>query len=324
MKKFLLCSAMLFLGFWAVASPSTERSSAGKSHVESSPPAKPAEPSSIDEKSEYLIPRRIQYGFSIQNTTNRVIERAHLWAYAPVKQTSTQKCIRLETTHAHETITDSSGNQILHFTIEKLPPYGTRIISVRGDLMLSDRPNKAADSAVYLKPERYIESDHPKIVCLAQSLKDKNPQYKTDQATERTARKTFEWVSRNIQYSGSTGDDLGALYALKHRKGDCTESAYLFAALCRANAIPARVLGGYMVDRDSVIDPNKYHNWAEYYDQSGWNIADPQANRFRKDQSRYIAFNIIGGALVDQLENSIGRFHRFRYSDEGLRVAMNP
>jgi hypothetical protein len=47
-------------------------------------------------KSNYSILRQIQYSFTLQNKTNRLLEKAEFWTYAPVKQTATQRTIHLE------------------------------------------------------------------------------------------------------------------------------------------------------------------------------------------------------------------------------------
>lgn len=65
------------------------------------------------------------------------------------------------------------------------------------------------------------------------------------------AQRCFVWVRENIR--PQIGDYIGVINALKQRVGDCEEMAGIFVALCRAAAIPARL----------VWVPN--HNWAEFY-----------------------------------------------------------
>ena len=112
--------------------------------------------------------------------------------------------------------------------------------------------------------------------------------------------------------------DRGALYALKYKKGDCTEYMHLFAALCRVNNIPARGIGGYICRGNCILKPSGYHNWAEFYDAGTWYSVDPQNKVFMKNSSDYIAMRIIG----DTTGNPMGTYHRFRFKGEGLAVRM--
>ncbi len=68
-------------------------------------------------------------------------------------------------------------------------------------------------------------------------------------------------MAGNIQYAGYTKDDRGALYALKKRKGDCTEYMYLLTALARANGVPTRGIGGYVYAKDAVLRPMDHTPW---------------------------------------------------------------
>jgi transglutaminase-like putative cysteine protease len=264
-------------------------------------------------QSDYSLSRQIQYQFTLRNKTNRLVTNAEFWAHAPVKQTPTQRCSQIESSYPHELITDSFGNQILHYTFDEFPPYATRIVSVKTDLVLSNTPNPLAmpDLQIFLKPEKYIESDNPEIRRLAQTLKAATPL--------QTAENIFSWVAGNIRYAGYLPKARGALYALQNKKGDCTEFMYLFAALCRANNIPARGIGGYISTQNKILKPGDYHNWAEFYLDGTWRISDPQNKVFMKDQSNYIAMRLISAST----DSSIEPFNKFRLEGAGLQVKMN-
>lgn len=263
--------------------------------------------------SAYTIPKKIQFSFTLQNKTNRVIKKAEFWAYAPVKRTATQRCLRIESSHPHELITDVTGNQVLYYTFDEFPPYSTRIITVKTDLMVSGRANLLAktDLQPFLRPEKYIESDDPRLGRLARSLKA--PTHL------KTAEKIFQWVADNVQYAGYLRNDRGALYAFTHKKGDCTEFMHLFTALCRANDIPARCIGGYICRENSILRPGDYHNWAEFYHDGAWRISDPQNRVFMKDRSSYIAMRLI----TESTDNSLMQFNRFLAKGPDLKVKMN-
>ncbi|MFH1147687.1 MAG: transglutaminase domain-containing protein [Pseudomonadota bacterium] len=260
------------------------------------------------------ITREVQYSFTLRNKTNRLLRDARLWAYAPAKRTSAQDCEKVETSHPYDLITDELGNQILHFNLEELPPYSAKHITIQARLKLRDIPQAVMmqDLQAFLRPEKYIESGEPEICELAKRLSGRNGM--------ETARNINDWVFQNLKYEGYLRGDRGALYALRNRRGDCTEFMYLFCALCRANGIPARGIGGYICRENTILKPQQYHNWAEFYVDGAWQICDPQKNVFGQDESTYVALNIIG----ESSKNSPMRgFHRFRFQGDGLDVGMN-
>ena len=180
-------------------------------------------------ESGYSIPRLIQYSFTLQNKTNRLLENAEFWAYAPVKETATQRTVKLEASHPYQLISDDLGNQVLHFKLKTLPPYATMIITIKAFLELSDisNPVSAQDLQPFLQPEKYIESDNAELFRFAKKFISHKP--------VKTAQNIFRWVADNLEYTGYLRDNYGALYAYKNRKGDCTEFMSLFIALSRAD-----------------------------------------------------------------------------------------
>ena len=259
----------------------------------------------------YPILREVQYGFTLRNKTNR-LKQAEFWTYAPVKLTSTQRCLKLESSHPYRLIADDLGNQILHFRFEDLSPHAFIPITIRASLGLSDIPNPApiADLHRFLRSEKYIESDHPEINRFAK-------QFESD-SSRKTAEKVFRWVAGNIRNAGYLRDGRGALYAFRNKQGDCTEYMYLFAALCRAKGIPARGIGGYVCAENSILEPAAYHNWAEFYEEGTWKIGDAQKNVLMENSSHYIAMRIVG----ESPETPMGEFNRFRSVGEGVEVKM--
>lgn len=269
-----------------------------------------AEP--VTPENSHAVRRQIRYSYTLQNKTNRLLKKAEFWTYGPVKQTSRQRCIYLTASQPCELIPDDLGNQILYFKFDNLPPYATKIITIKAELIFSDTTNPIPMEGLhaFLRAEKNIESEDPELSQLAKELKASK--------AIKTAENIFQWVAENIQYAGYSRDEQGALYALRNRRGDCTEFMYLFIALCRANSIPARGIGGYVCSENTILEPNDYHNWAEFYEDGVWRIADPQKKNFMRDQSHYIATRVIGKST----KNPMKEFHRFRFKGEGLEVKM--
>jgi hypothetical protein len=274
--------------------------------------APPTAPAAAD---LYPIKRHIRYRFTLQNSEAHVLEHASLIAYAPVKRTSTQRVDGLAATVTPTIQLDASGNQILDFHFDPLAPYATRVVTVEAQLSLTDKPVPdqlpALLQAAYTRSERYIESEDPHIAAIAKDLKASN--------ALQTARNLYQFVRRTLRSLPYTPEDRGALEALSRKAGDCTEFAYLYVALARASGIPARALGGFVMPESGVLDPRDYHNWAEFYADGAWQLADPQRGRFMSQASHYIAMRIISTAFPNQ----VGSSHRYSVTGQGLRVTMN-
>ncbi len=178
---------------------------------------------------------------------------------------------------------------------------------------MSDKANKISsdDTSIFIQSEKSIESNHPDIIRQAKSLENKN--------FIKTVENIFNWVSENVTYSGYDRVDRGALFAFTEKKGDCTEYALLFAALCRADEIPARSVLGYISIDNNILKPSGFHNWVEFYNGGVWQIADPQNKILMKNSSTYVAMKIVNNAN----KNPLNEFDRFHVQEKGINVIMN-
>ncbi len=236
---------------------------------------------------KYEIKRRLRYSFILKNTSNRLIKTANFWAFAPVKQTSIQKVKQITSSQTYELLTDKLGNQTLHFVLTNIPPYSSQVINITVELMLAKTPVPIAEThkSWFLDDETLIQISDSSIQATAKKL------LKTTRF--ETIRNIFHWVAKHIKYAGYIPENLGAVYALHNKRGDCTEYMSLFIALARVNGIPARGIGGYIANDDAFLKPENYHNWAEFYLDNQWLLADPQKQVFLDKQSNYIAMRII-------------------------------
>ncbi len=270
------------------------------------------------DKISYNAPRQVRYSFTLKNITNKVINNVRFLVYAPVKHTATQMVETIDSSHKYNLVVDQLGNQILFFTFTDLAPYATQIIKIKSSLKLSEIPNKIfykVDNKEFVKPEVFVESDNPDIVLKAKSFKTKD-----DSAT---AKAIHEWVFNHIKYAGYLKNERGAHYALKQKSGDCTEYMDLFAALCRANNIPCRRIGGYITKNNTVLKVSDYHNWVEFFDGKKWILTDPQKNKFMEDNDKYVASYIATRIISSSFKNMMGNHDRFRVFEDGVKVTMN-
>ena len=146
----------------------------------------------------------------------------------------------------------------------------------------------------FVKPEPFIESNHPKIMNLVEKI------VTDDDTLLEKANKLMRWVNKNIEKRPvlSLPD---ALATLTNKVGDCNEHAVLLAALSRAAAIPARIEAGLVYLNGRFY----YHAWNLLY-IGKWITADATFGQLPADVT-HIRFS--SGRLQQQLDimNVIGR-----------------
>jgi transglutaminase/protease-like cytokinesis protein 3 len=250
----------------------------------------------------------VTYRFSIENKTNKPIHNLSQYFYSPQKEHAYHRCVNIESNYPQKVTLDKAGNSKITFHWDVLPPYSSKIVSIKNTLNISEYPRRedVGDLKVFLQPEPFIESDDKKIIALSRRL-----QKGSDLDTTKSI---FDWVSENVVYSGYGKQCRGALYALNYSKGDCTEFANLFVALCRAAGIPARTVGGFACPQNMVVQLSDYHNWAEFYHNRRWYLADPQEKIFMRNEKYYAVFKIIH-STSDQRAFSL-----FGPIDKGIKI----
>jgi len=184
----------------------------------------------------------------------------------------------------------------LELGVGSLPPFGKRRVDIVITAKVSDSALQgtkltADERQSYLLPELYVNSDSDQIIHLANSLRG-------DSEFE-SSRLVYEWVSQNVQALKYNIKPKAALNVIQERQGDCTDMMFLVVSLLRAQGIPARMLAGYIADRDSLkLDSSMYHNWAEFYDGSRWVISDPQRKKFDQGYSEYLVVKEVTSETV--------------------------
>ncbi len=145
----------------------------------------------------------------------------------------------------------------------------------------------------FLKHEKHFEKDDPLIAAVARKFTGKSDVY--------VVRRIYDFVISHMEYASYGEVTIGAVEALKQKKGDCTEYSDLFVTLCRAKGIPARTVSGYTVRYD---DKTPKHNWAEVYlKEYGWVPFEPtwadeqnsnaHTEAFDQMKAKYIYFSNI-------------------------------
>lgn len=140
------------------------------------------------------------------------------------------------------------------------------------------------EQAAYLRPSRFIDSDHPAISALAFSLVDPTAD------DVHNARALYYEVRDGLRYDpyniGIAERDYLASTILATGRGWCVAKALVLAALCRAAGIPARV--GYADVRNHMsterlrqamqTDVFYFHGYTSLYLEGQWVKATPAFN----------------------------------------------
>ena len=142
---------------------------------------------------------------------------------------------------------------------------------------------QSEENAVYLAPAEYIDSDHPAIVALA--TKGVTP----DMSAAEKARR-FYLAAREIRYDPDLDYSDPEIYrassVLQAGRAYCVGKAALFAALCRASGIPARVAFGDVTNHLSSEKLREkmgtnyfaWHGFTEVFLDGRWIKASPTFN----------------------------------------------
>lgn len=261
------------------------------------------------------VAKSVFYRFTLHNPSNQPIQDAQFWAMGPVRRTGNQVCKKVDASQPFTLATDHLGNQILHFKNLAFAPFQNRTITVRAYLQMTSQAVAAGKpDASYLAAAPFVEVDHPRIIKTARAFKKKEPY--------EVASAIHNWVSGHIKYMGYLKQERGALYALIHRQGDCTEYMDLFAALCRARQIPVRRLVGYHQKSGAQLKPGSLHNWCEFYHEGVWHLADPQKNIYDSQYTEYVALKIIDDISIQSGAGSEPRINRFKVTPGVLNVRM--
>ena len=153
-----------------------------------------------------------------------------------------------------------------------------------------------------LRPEPFIESDHPDIQDAALSISrgQRDPRV--------LATRITRWIYDSLRKEPTSGI-TSALSVLRTRRGDANEHAQLFVALARASGIPARIVSGYAYADGRFY----YHAWPEIRLRR-WVAVDPMFNQFPADAGhlRFASglsrqqelLRLAGSLRIDVLETS--------------------
>jgi len=151
-----------------------------------------------------------------------------------------------------------------------MSPHSSKTINITFDIELSpytynlnNATKNIPNLQKYLTSSKRIESSSNKFQNIASEIIQKYPNI-SDQIIA-----AYKYPSKVLHYQ--VQNKTTALTALKTGKGDCTEYAMVFVALCRAMGIPSRVVNLFNFQNKNKTWSQPNHNEAEIYIQNyGW------------------------------------------------------
>lgn len=247
--------------------------------------------------------RYLRITWTLRNLMDRPAPELRFWSYLPPQEFPGQVLRTVQLSRPAGIAVDSLGNRILHTAWNGIAPFETVIYRQLIGVTRFRPPSlpEKTPPPLYLAPDHLTQSDHPKIRRAAEGLKQNTP--------DKTAARIFHFVRTQLAPEGYDGRDYGALWALENRKGDCTEMALLFTALCRACGLPARVLAGFVAERDRVVHASDFHNWAQYFDGTRWHSADPYYGELNQSAQDYVVLEI----FQPTRRNPVEAYHLYRF-----------
>lgn len=145
------------------------------------------------------------------------------------------------------------------------------------DLLIPEK--YPADLSSYLKEEAGIQVNDPLIMEEVKGLLPEGELYMADtlMRIHRHLQDKFE----NRNFSGFTD----ALTALKLREASCNGKGRLFVAMARSMNIPARLVGGFIMETGSK---RTSHQWVEVYINGFWVPFDTINDHFAEIPANYL------------------------------------
>lgn len=135
---------------------------------------------------------------------------------------------------------------------------------------------KYADSMEsFLLSEPFIQSSHSSIDSLARTMKN--------ETILATLKANYDYV--NGLQDSYTRVLTDAVSALESNRASCNGKSRLFVALCRAQGLPARVVGGAILEH---VQKRTSHLWTEVYYMNTWIPFDPTNGHFATLPAHYL------------------------------------
>ena len=173
--------------------------------------------------------------------------------------------------------------------------------------------NLAEPLKAYLQASEHVQVQHPEIKALWQSIKPQSQDVRS--VLTRIFQYTHEQIE-SVPFKGTTD----ALTTSRLKVASCNGKSRLFVALARLNGIPARLVGGIILDSGSK---KTSHQWVEVYVQGHWISFGPTNGYFATRPSHFLKLYQGDEALFRHTSN-IGFDYLFTISKQTVSPSLYP
>ena len=173
--------------------------------------------------------------------------------------------------------------------------------------------NLPSEISTYLDSSEHVQVNHPEIAQLWQNIKPANQDLKS------VLTSIFNYTHQEIDsvpFKGTTD----ALTTARLKVASCNGKSRLFVALARLNGIPARLVGGLILDNGSK---KTSHQWVEAYVQGHWVSFGPTNGYFATRPSHFLKLYQGDEALFRHTSN-IGFDYLFSISSQTVSPSLYP
>jgi len=207
-------------------------------------------------------------------------------------------------------ITDRWGQKTAHFHLEnlksgvakniemitKVTTYDVRYFIYPEQVgTLNDIPDKIKNK--YLENNEKYQINSPVIQDAVKKAigNEKNPYW--------IARKIYNYLIDNMYYEMLGGWNT-APTVLERGNGSCSEYSFVYIAMCRAAAIPARYVGTVAIRGDEASMDDVFHRWVEIYiPDYGWIPVDPSGGDRKLPRNQARCFGTISNRFLITTES---------------------
>ena len=200
---------------------------------------------------------------------------------------STQAVENLTWSQPPRLLKDRFGQPFAQFDDIRIPPKGRHVLEYAVDVQARavqyDPPMIPLSQlatidpqirATYLASNKLYQLDHPLVKAAA-----KEARLGADGTEPKDVRTLItniaEYLTRRISYRlDDTWKEVPVVLA--GETGSCSEYSFVFSALCRANGIPTRLVGGLQIgDYAAEHETKGFHRWTEvWFPEIGWMPVD--------------------------------------------------
>ncbi len=247
-----------------------------------------------------LLPEQV-YSFSFSAFFEPDDGEINIHTYIPVnnahqlrlhEETSNQLAWEINKDSTGRKVHWSGDNQATNVQYTVYVATQTDQYNIDEQLMIPDRYDESLES--YLQESPVIQVNHPEIVTLWNSIKPANTHN-----TVAVLKTIYDYTYRQLESAPFKGT-TDALTALRLGIASCNGKSRLFVALARLNNLPARLVGGVILDENTK---RTSHQWVEVFIEDHWVPFGPTNGYFASLPAHYLRLYQGDQALIRHTSN---------------------